>query len=341
MPDPVFTRNFIDDRLFAGYHMVHSKGHQTEQRKMFFSIVGDEDDGYIDLAACMTAANRKQYHQVTSDGNPLAYRCTVVASKGPVQLFAAQMGFITGNAVKMTAQGWLAQMRHANIKRKDLPRYGKRPRFALEAGAWSEDHAFRAGASVTTISELHLQPMYGNDIATDLYFPDAGYLASDGMTVLYKAKSPPTLDFVCANMISTVVTGALTEKPLVLLGNVGLEFNVINEYRHGRRSPADVDISDTIPEGEMSNLFSIAEESSDEIEAGLEEYMDWTPYVPDQVVTSPFDELTQVADVSNITSATTQYPPIAEVFDAPLGLLKIKGVALNQFVITVEAIYEM
>ena len=339
--DPVFAGILIDYRLFDGYHMVHRRGHQTEQRNLFFTVVGDETSGYIDLAACMTAANRKQYHQVTGDGNPLAYRCTVVAIKGPLKLFAAQMGFITGNAVKMTAQGWLAQMKHANIKRKDLPKYGKRPRFALESGAWTVDTAFRAGASITGISALHLQPMHGTDIVTDLYIAPGGYLASDGMQVFYRTQSPTALGKVCANMISTVVTPGEIEEPLVLLGNAPNEFNVIDEYRSGRRSAADVDVSDTIPEGDMSNLFSIAEESSDEIEAGLEEYMDWTPFVPDQVLTNPFDELTQVADVSNATSASIQYPPIAGVFDAPLGLLKIDAAETNVFEISVEAIYEM
>jgi len=319
--------------------MVHRKGHQTEQRKIFFTITGDEDDGFIDLAACMTAANRKQYHQVTRDGNPLAYRCTVVATKGPVKLFAAQMGFITGNAVKMTAQGWLAQMRHANIKRKDLPKYGKRPRFALIAGAWTEEHAAISGASTHAISELHLEPGY-DTASTDKYFPTGGYTASDGMQVFYRSP-PPAVGDICANMISTVVTEGETEEPLVLLGSVTAEFNVINEYRRGRRSAPDVDISDTIPEGDMSNLFSIAEESSDEIEAGLEEYMDWTPYIPDQVPSNPYDSLTQVADVSNVTLATSQYPLVDAVFDAPLGLLQIAGTAGNGFEITVEAIYEM
>lgn len=320
--------------------MVHRRGHQTEQRTIFFTIETEiEEGGFIDLAACMTAANRKQYHQVTRDGNPLAYRCTVVATKGGLELFAAQMGFITGNAVKMTAQGWLAQMRHANIKRKDLPKYGKRPRFALIADAWTEEHLAIAGASTTAISEYHLEPGYG-PASLNKYFPAAGYTASDGMQVFYRQGAPGAGD-ICANMISTVVTAGETEKPLVLLGNVGGEFNVIGEYREGRRSAADVDVSDTIPEGDMSNLFSIAEESSDEIEAGLEEYMDWTPYIPDQVSTNPYDELTRVANVSNVTLATSQWPLAVGVFDAPLGLLKIAGAENNAFEITVEAIYEM
>ena len=320
--------------------MVHRRGHQTEQREIYFPVIGDEDNGYIDLAACMTVANRKQYHQVTENGNPLAYRCVVTASKGALKLRAAQMGFITGNAVKMTAKGWLAQMKHANIKRKDLPKYGKRPRFALIDGAWAEDSTAIAGASITVISKLHLQPALMGGTS---YFPLAsGYLASDGNEIFYREPDPHGLGDVCANMISTVVTAGETEKPLVLLGSQPDEFNVIREYRHGRRSSADVDVSDTIPEGAMSNLFSIAEESSDEIEAGLEEYMDWTPYIPDHIDSNPYDELVLVADVTNeVASATIQYPELKAVFDAPLGLLKVQSNAGNAFSISVEAIYEM
>ena len=338
-PDPVFTVNFIDDCLFDVYHMVHRRRHQTEQREIYFPVLGDEANGYIDLAACMTAANRRQYHQVTANGNPLAYRCVVTATKGALKLRAAQMGFITGNAVKMTAQGWLAQMKHANIKRKDLPKYGKRPRFALEDGAWAEDSTALPGASITVISKLHLQPAL---VGGTSYFPlTSGYIASDGNEVFYREPDPQALGDVCANMISTVVTEGETEEPLVLLGSQSDEFNVIKEYRFGRRSAADVDVSDAIPEGDMSNLFSTAEESSDDIEAGLEEYMDWTPYIPDHVTSNPYDELVIVADVSNITSATTQYPELKAVFDAPLGLLKVQSTAGNAFIISVEAIYEM
>ena len=299
----------------------------------------EETIGFIDLASCMTAANRKQYHQVDVNGDPLAYRCVITAVKGGIILRSAMMGFITGNAVKMTAQGWLAQMKHANIKRSDLPKYGKRPRFALIEGAWVEDTTAIAGASITAISKRHLEPLYEN--AGTAYFPGPGYIASDGRRVTYRAPASPTLGIVCSNMIATVVVESEDEKPLVLLGSNASEFNVINEYREGRRSPADVDVSDSIPEGDMSNLFSVAEESSDEIEAGLEEYMDWTPYIPDQVTTSGYDELSECAHVDATTSATSQYPPNQAMFDAPLGLLQIEAAVDDVFFIDVEAIYEM
>ena len=58
------------------YHLV-----MAEQLRLFFEMQV-EGDQYVDLAACLTAANRKQYHQVKKDGTPLCYAFTISSVNG-------------------------------------------------------------------------------------------------------------------------------------------------------------------------------------------------------------------------------------------------------------------
>ena len=125
--------------------------------------------------------------------------------------------------------------------------------------------------------------------------------------------------------------------------DVSGEFNVITNYMKARRQTPDVSIDTPGPEegAEMLNLFSVAEEMSDDIVDGVEEYMDWKPYTPDTAANAKFDHLVEGASISADTTTTSQYPPRQEVFDAPLGLLMVTATDGDYYRIDVQAIYEM
>lgn len=318
---------------------------QCEQRTIYFDVETEaEETGYVDLASAMTAANRKQYHQVARDGTAKCYTCLVTCIKGDVTLSHMQNSFITCNAVKQTTQGWHAQLRHAGVKLRDLPPYGKRPRFALEAGSYVRNNAGLVGETIFEIAEKHLKPkLLPGGVS---YF--APYTATDGDAITYRALEPPVVGSHAANMITqvTVTDGAGTEanEPLVLVGatTIANEFNVIQEYLAARRGSPDVSIDTPGPAATspMLNLFSVSEEMSDDIVEGIEDYMDWKPYTPDK---SPnhFDELTEGIQVTTVTTTTTQSPPVSGVVDIPLGLFKIVADTDSRFRIDVLAIYEM
>lgn len=322
---------------------------QAEQTVLYFDVAEDTANGYIDIAAALTAANRKQYHQVTGKGKALAFSGRITAIKGETTLLAAQNTFCTSNAVNMTCAGHSAQLRHAGIKKGDLSTYGKRCRFALENGSYIEDTVNfpESDEGGFVISKEHLTPLVKPGGVA--YFPAAGYVSSDGKRIHYSDPGvvPIQLDEITANQITTVVTqsaaGAEEEEVLVLLGaaTTAGEFNVIENYRSGRVSSPDVDVASTIPDGDMATLFSVAEEASDEIAAGVETFMDYKPFMTDEATTAKFDDLTEVSKVSAATSATEQYPMTSAGFTAPLGLLKIDSSDENQFRLDIDVIYEM
>jgi len=78
----------------------------------------------------------------------------------------------------------------------------------------------------------------------------------------------------------------------------------------------------------MLNLFSVAEELSDDIIDAVDDYMDWKPYTPDNS-TNTYDDVWSCAKVKSTT--TGDYPHTSDVCDIPLGLLKIESTAGNSF----------
>ena len=319
---------------------------QCEQTTLYFDVDGEiqAGNGYVDLAAAMTAANRKQYHQVSRDGTAKCYRVRVTPTKGTFVVDHLQNQFATCNAVKQVSAGWKAQMRHGGIKLRDLPPYGRRPRFALETNAYFKNTTAISGETVYEISDLHTDGPQMSP-AGDLFF--GNYTATDGMVVYYKTLATPAAGSIAANQITqvTVTDGAGTETnvPLVMSGNAESgEFNVITNYMKARRASPDVSIDTPGPtEGaEMLNLFSVAEEMSDDIVDAIEEYMDWKPYTTDNAPNAKFDHLTEGCTVKS--TSVGEWPPASDVVDAPLGLLKLSGSTDGDTLrIDVLAIYEM
>jgi len=322
---------------------------------MYFDITSEDDErAYIDLASCLTALNRRQYHQVGKDGSPKCFRVTVTSLKGDHTFSHASNAFITCNAVKQTTKGWKAQMRHAGIKLKDLPPYGRRPRFALEEGAWITN--VEGGEDYIEIYD-NLDPKLSPGGTTAF----TTYSATDGNSVTYQHAT--AANHIAANQITqvTVTDGAGVEQndPLVLLGNAGGEFNVVREYLRARRQTPDVSIDTPGPleDSAMLNLFSTSEEMSDDIIDAIDDYMDYKPYTPDHMnnsydtkvqgaATKSFTTGTGTSDTSTpaagtSTSETSHYPPLSAWMDVPLGLLQVTSGASSSFSLTVEAIYEM
>lgn len=317
---------------------------QSEQKDLYFDVEAEEINGYIDTPACVTSANRKQYHQVTASGDPLYYRIMVEQIKGdPISFYHMSNGFIVGNAVKMTAKGWKAQMRNAGIKLRNLPPYGRRPRFALEEDAWNKNTTAISGETIYQISDTHLQPRVSP--GGNLCF--STYTATDDMQVFFREPTA-AVNKVAANQLTQVVVtdGAGTETSEVLTLSKGTSiaaesFNVINQYLKARRQTPDVSIDTpgVAEDSDMLNLFSVAEETSDDIIDAVDEYMDYKPYTPDDH-TNTFDDLV-LGGTIGVNTTGANYPPNTTVMDVPLGLLKISAPAGSSFRLRVLAIYEM
>jgi len=317
---------------------------QCEQTTLYFDVTDEYTQaGYVDLSSAMTAANRKQYHQVARNGNALCYTVRVRSIKGQIDFRGLSKAFITCNAVKQVGAGWKAQLRHAGVKLKDLSPMGRRPRFGLERFQTTENTRTEGGVDdpVWEMSKITLQPKQspgGGNFFTN-------YVATDGNNVAYRAFPSPTVDDISANQITmvTVTDGAGTEsnKPLVMSGHTSGEFNVISEYLKARRQTPDVSIDTPGPTGdsEMLNLFSVAEEMSDDIIDAVEHYMDYKPYTPDHL-TNTYDDLIELCNVD--AASVGEFPPMEEIIDVPLGLLGILGDSSScNFRIDVLAIYEM
>ncbi len=318
---------------------------QTEQKTLYFDCTTEaEQNGYIDLSSALTAANRKQYHQVSTSGNPLCYRIMVTAIKGDWTFRHLNNSFLVGNAVKQTVKGWKAQLRHGGVKLKDLPPYGRRPRFALEKNQHTLNQRLDAGVAddVWQISAINLEPL--TSPGGSGWF--GTYVATDGVSIAYRSVASPDKDNVAANQITmvTVTDGAGTEAnlPLTMAGGQVSEFNVIREYLKGRRQSPDVaiDAPGIAEDSQMLNLFSIAEEMSDDIVDAVDGTLDYKPYTPDDH-TNSFDDLVQGAQINSVTSATSAYPMVSAVMDVPLGMLGISASNDTNLQVDVLSIYEM
>ena len=304
---------------------------QVEQTRLYFKIgtgssdtENDASDIYLDLAAALTAVNRKQYHQVTAKGDPLCYSVTLTVLESAKALVpcVAPNTWTTRNAAKKTAVGWKAQMKHAGIKLRDLPTYARRFRCAFDingvAGGVNEQHLL-----------THLRPD-GCD-GTSLF---TAYNAPDGGAVTYE------------NANDIVLLPISEDDPdeaykAILLGNTdtsGMGFGMIYEYlksRRNMREESDRDTEFPDSDGLMNTLFAVSEELADDVVAAVEDYSTGRPYTEvnaNEPVLGGF----VLSGSGGMTSAS---------FNAPLGLMKFVGAfgisADDEFIIDVHAIYEM
>jgi len=281
---------------------------------------------YIDLAAALTAVNRKQYHQVQKDGTALAYHFTV-SMRSPddtLKWCSAVNNWTTANAVKKASAGWKKQLRHGGIRIDDLPPYAKRPRFALDEGMVS-----------ITNEDLALKNTL---IPVDC--------KGETMFLKYAAPDGSDIEFSSANEITAVpLTNASGDDAgsfrLMLTGDTipgEFKFGVLCEYLKSRRNMGS---QPTIPEDEfpdtdgyMLQLFATAEELSDDIISAVDGYNIYRPY-DDQGACS-------LVPGGNISSIGGVRLPITMSGVAPLGLLYLESNdETTEFYIDVEAITEM
>jgi len=302
---------------------------QIAQKRLYFKIgasstsENDATDVYLDIAAALTAVNRKQYHQFSASGEPLCYTVTIsdIRTAKGLHLCTAPNTWTTRNASKKTAVGWKAQLKHSGIRLSELPTYARRFRCAYDSGAISG----LTGQSLTS----HLVPD-GCD-GTRLFTP---YDAPDGDAVNY---------FATNEVVLLPVKGeAGPDMRSCLLGATAAnDFGMIHEYLKSRRNMREeTDMSTEFPDadGFMNTLYAVSEEMADDVVDAVDDYN----------ISRPYTEVNaSEAMTGAITVAST--PNFQATFSAPLGLIKFtapagQSSALNEddeFIIDVEAVYEM
>jgi hypothetical protein len=302
---------------------------QIAQKRLYFKcgsatpqdpVQNAPKDVFIDIASCLTAVNRKQYHQVTARGDPLCYTVTItnIKSASALTFCTAPNTWTTKNAAKKTAVGWKEQMKNSNIRMSELPTYARRFRAAFEyrgvdSGAntqFLKDHMCPDGCD-----ELRLFTPYTGPTGAITYenSNDVTLLALEDGTDDYKA----------------VLTGNTSS------GAGGRFFGMIYEYLKSRRnmreeSEPDSEFPDTT--GLMNTLFATSEELADDVTGAVDDYMISRPY-------SESDAADSLLSASVKSDSTNN----RETFSAPLGLIKLNSawVENDEFFIDVEAVYEM
>lgn len=278
---------------------------------------------YIDLAAALSAVDRKQYHHVSADGTALAYHFTITPAVKDVTLdwCAMSNSWTTANAVKMASNGWKAQLKHAGIRHSELPPYGRRARFALEETSFAT----------------------GNGSLVKAFVP----VGCGDKTMFTNFDAPAGIvSYILANAVTRVpVTDAAgdlaDELSMSLAGDsdvAGKRFGVVAEYLKGRRNMGS---QPTLPEeefpdkdGYMLQLYSTAEELSDDIIDTVDDYGIFRPY--DEVSAK------KLLGGGSVSSLSSERMPISMDGVAPCGLIKINGVAVGEsFYVDVHAIVEM
>ena len=303
----------------------------AEAKTLFFERT--EGDLYIDLAAALTASNRKQFHQVARDGTPLCFSVTLesvgVRNVNSAVVCALGSNWTTRNAAKKAGAGWKAQLRHADVKLSDLPTYGRRPRFALNASSRAT-YTLTSGKSIEGLANNYSpQDCSGAELFNN-------YTDTAGDSISYKF----------ANTVTTVAVddgaGNTTEQPMVMLADAVTPnmFEVIPEYLDSRRNMETLETEAPGPSSsnKMTSLFSTAEEMSDDIIAAVSDYADNRPY---DMVSA--DDLHMIGHFGTIAGdANTIQNPSAVSGEVPLGLLKVDGFETGDtFLVHVHAIYEM
>jgi len=304
---------------------------QIAQKRLFFTLEAaasddenDNTDVYLDIPAALTAVNRKQYHQVTTSGDPLCYTVTIqcIASAKTLTAATAPNTWTTRNAVKKVAVGWKEQMKNSGIRMSELPTYARRFRCAFDSGA--HETAPNGQALLK-----HLVP----DDATggrlfQMYTPPSGtpnvtYFNSNEIVLLSIAsETAPDEAYRCSLM-------GLTDA-------AGTSFGMIYEYlksRRNMREESDPDVEFPDADGLLNTIFATSESLADDVTTAAQGYNTDRPYDDPSSYSKPYVG-------AMVAEAVPNYQ---ETFSAPLGLIKFTGdfAASSVFIIDVEAVYEM
>jgi hypothetical protein len=310
---------------------------QIAQKRLYFTIgassatENDTGDIYLDIAAALTAVNRKQYHQFSRAGDPLCYTVTVtnLNSTKPITVVTAPNTWTTRNAAKKTAVGWKKQLQNSSIRMSELPTYAKRFRCAFDVGAVPSGPG---GQSLYNHLVPDAGPTSGESEGTRLFTPYTDPLDAAG-----------TVSYFSANEICLLVTtpddpaGGIEYKSILCGATDADDFGMIYEYLESRRNMREAsDPAVEFPSAGslMNTLFAESEMLADEVTKAAQDYNTNRPYTEANA-----DEPVWACTVE---AATTNYQ---ETFSVPLGLLKITGefglTSGDAFVVDVEAVYEM
>ena len=328
---------------------------QSEVGQLTFNVT-TSGETYIDLSSALTAANRKQYHQVTRKGVPFCYDVLVEHEVGSaagtaVQYLTAPNNWTVRNAVVKMSAAWKHQLKEAGIRMRDISKYGRRIRIAFDAG----------------MSTSGTGAMY------DVMTPIGAKVSDGGIIELFEDYTTPAGDVVTyegANEFTRVAipdeagAGDSAEMNLALLGfsdAIGANdyFGVVDEYLGSRGGVTDKpDTSSQTPDplNMLQSMFSSTQPSTDEVIEAIEDYQEYRPYADgenDATATPPTaSNLCDTAHFAGETAAS--YTPDTSSGSAfsgpssvinllcPLGLIKVNSTAnKDRFKITVRAIYEM
>ena len=307
---------------------------QIAQTRLYFDFGTSQGqnvatDVYIDLAAALTAVNRKQYHQFTASGDPLCYTVTITALKTlkPLSVETAPNTWTTANAAKKTAVGWRRQLAKAGIRHSELPTYAKRFRCAYDSGAVSSGNSQAILLQAVPDGAPLAGEEHGDRLFTDYSSPDTG-----------------TISYATSNEVSFLPvseTDAADPYKPVLMGDTAAGtqiFGMIAEFLKSRRNMREEsDPTDEFPDGDglMNTLYAISETKADDIVEAAEFYNTERPYSISDA-TRPVIGARVTADPGGLNR---------ETFNVPLGLLKFSGefeIATDDaFIIDVQAVYEM
>jgi hypothetical protein len=305
---------------------------QPEHSVMLFQATNANN--VIDLAAALTAVNRKQYHQ-TKNYAPLAYhfraQCLTLGSDSdPIVFSSAPNTWTTRNAVVMLGKMYRKHLSNNNITRSMLGKYGKELRLGFGTGFGYSHGTSGDGftASANLASSGSGQVLFPTQWTGSEVFAD--YTNTDGVAVTKYTANELT-------KVSIPEAEADGEPETVVFSLTGTsdhdnnDFAVIDEYLKSRRNMHDhEEISATLPDDTslMLRMGSTADEHFDEVVDALEETGDQRPY----------DIASADTDLPvGILTATGDYCSGI----APLGLLKVSGNSDSKYLITVSAITEM
>jgi len=295
---------------------------------------------YIDLAAAMSAVNRKQFHQVKRNGQPLCYAITVTAlsTKSGFTVQTAENNWTVKNAVKKAAIGWKRQLKHGGVKVSDLPTYAKRFRVGMEEGAYKS-------IASNQYLDNQLVPIMG-DMVTSAFEEYTDGLGND-------ANYENTNEIVMVPVETDPDVGTVVEYRMKLLGDTTQSnLGIVCEFLKSRRNIRDAS-DPTLEFPDIDNLldplFATADELTDDIVEAAQDFNTQRPY--DETGTCEL----YTGAVMFPTAGASGIQRVSMV--APLGLLKIGGIAETRdsgqdqsytapfqsdvFTVDVHAIYEM
>jgi hypothetical protein len=304
-------------------------------------------DRFIDLAQALTVINKKQYHQTSSKGVPLCYAYTIqsIHQDAAFPVITLPRTWCVRNSIVKLHAGWRKQMKDSGFKLKDLSPYGRRLRVAF-----TDDAVHPSGQPL-----VYLEPYNQQSLSTDgsLSAVFQEYTSPDGATVNYSLASEYTTIVVPSDAEGT----APMELPACMLsqttGATSSHFRVVGQYLRSRnmmREDQSPDDSTLDPSNFLVRLFSGAQPETDEIITEAQEFQDVRPYTMELDSSANFAAEFETSSPCNVFDQNTGAGEISVVSGvAPLGLLCLGDIdgsgstttALDQFIITVHAIYEM